>query len=126
MVRLLRPESFTRSADVARDLTPDSSGPAFNLTQQREWREEIEPFLDGKPHTYRIEMRWQSLDRENAEPIDGPVEELRFSSSAHGWDEFKRDYYEVVRHFISIQRQRNAVRRMIESKEKPKRRGAEK
>lgn len=122
MVRLLRPETFFSAADAARDLTPDSPGPAFNLPNQPDWRSHVESYLDGRPHTYRLEMRWQQVNGVG-EIYDGPKEEIRFVSKASTWDEWKREYYDAVREFIAVQRRRNAVRRTLSEGGLKKKRG---
>lgn len=103
--------------NVVRDITPDSPGPMFNLPDQPSWRCGIEPWINGKRFTYRLDAHFDKPvyakgSDEIAEFRRGKSRELRFESSARSWEEFRRDFFFAVREYIRIQAKLSTVRRM--------------
>lgn len=92
-----------------RDVTPDTLGPLFNLVEWDEWRDGIEPYLDGKQHTYIIAAHFdrpESVYGEVMRFVTGPTRTIYFYSDAKDWTEWKRDYYTALRKAIDGERRR--------------------
>lgn len=95
-----------------RDLTAELcdgelSSSIFNVLDQPDWRELIEPQLDGTRHRYFFEAHFDqaAYDRDDrALVVTGPLEVVRFASDARDWRTFADDYFEACRMFIDWQR----------------------
>lgn len=93
----------------ARDITPETSGDAFALTDWNDWRSGIEPYLDGNQHTYRMDLHFDRAVKEGDEVVGfqkGTVRVLYFYSSARTWDGWKKEYWVALRDYIDKERRR--------------------
>lgn len=109
MPRLARPSwKLNPFAGLIRDITPTHDAEAqdaFALTKQDDWRSEVEPYLNGQPHRYRLVVHFDAAVKDlsgNVVSFDsGRLREIAFESSAGSWKVFESDYWEALRTFLS-------------------------
>lgn len=95
------------------DVTPDSPGPLFHLTEWEDWQSEIEPFIDGAPHRWQVRAHFDAPIDAGNEVVgfkEGYARIVIFTSEAQDWTQWKRDYYKTLQDFIKMERRRLAMR----------------
>lgn len=100
-------------ADI--DVTPslpsgDDPIPAFNLPEQDETRDLVEPHLDGEEHSYSVELHFDAPIYRRGIVVGferGDSEVIEFTSEADNYEDWKRDFYEATRGYIESQRVAN-------------------
>ena len=91
-----------------RDLTPrlmqgELPGPLFNLLDAGDYRECIEPYLDGSIREYTLVAHFDEPVREGPVVTDfarGRDSAMSFTSAAGTWREFRADFFSSVREFL--------------------------
>lgn len=94
-------------ADI--DVTPSGGDPipAFNLPEQPETQELVEPNLDGNEHTYSVTLHFDAPIYYRGEVTgftEGEKTTVSFTSDADTYEQWTRDFYEATRDYIEDER----------------------